>query len=192
MRPSGRLCNALLGLDLNETGYLHSKRRDPGWPVCSFAFKSIAYSFHLRIIPLNYGMATGILRESLIRDRRRKGLSGTDLQITVILDIPGPKRQRLPRAQLAACRYKVGMSSCIDISVQQFQIDVCKSWRPGYKARSNMGCVRLLSTALVKWGTPDATVKSRLLLICATMAHLGRRPSLRCGRARKRESECCR
>jgi hypothetical protein len=52
VRPSGRLCNALLGLDLNETGYLHSKRRDPGWPVCSFAFKSIAYSFHLRISPL--------------------------------------------------------------------------------------------------------------------------------------------
>jgi hypothetical protein len=48
----GRLCDALLGLNLNETGYLHSKPRDPGWPVCSFAFKSIVYSFHIRISPL--------------------------------------------------------------------------------------------------------------------------------------------
>ena len=95
-----------------------------------------------------------------LRGVTESAFSGTDLQITVILDIPGPKRQRLQRAQLAACRYKFGMSSCVDISVQQFQIDVCKSWRPGYKARSNMGCVRLLSTALVKWETPDATVKS--------------------------------
>jgi hypothetical protein len=47
----------MLGLDLNETGYLHSKRRDSCWPVCSFAFKSMVYNFHLRISPLK--SATG-------------------------------------------------------------------------------------------------------------------------------------